>query len=368
MLNSINDQANRGPKVLVVTWVEFGIALLLVFARILSRTVIVRSVGWSDAFLILTMVTAGCSSIFLTLGVQEGIGRHFYNLTPTEQMAAIKYNWVSQTLSIMTFAFGKVSIGLFLLQIMTKNKWQRFILWYLMTSVVVINTVMVIIVFVQCSPLPKLWNIALAGSCWPPSTATHLAFFVGSYSAFTDLALAAFAIFFFSGLQMELRRKIILSCLMSLGVFAAICSIIKTVNLEENSHTEDFTYGTTDLLIWNSTEMYVIIIAACIPGVKPLWSLLLFKLGLKTRSHNAQYTSDANSYRLESLKRHTVPIGNDRISAESKEDILSDTPPGIVKTTEMSVYWEKPSQDNNREWIDSESGSGERPTRPEVGF
>jgi hypothetical protein len=57
---------------------------------------------------------------------------------------------------------------------------------------------------------------------------------------------------------------------MGLGVFATVASILKTVELK-NLATRDFTYNATNLVYWYMAENWIIIIAACVPTLKPLY-------------------------------------------------------------------------------------------------
>jgi hypothetical protein len=52
---------------------------------------------------------------------------------------------------------------------------------------------------------------------------------------------------------------------------AAAAAIIKTIELQ-NLTSSDFTYDATNLSYWLMTENYVIIIAACVPTLRPLFN------------------------------------------------------------------------------------------------
>ena len=69
---------------------------------------------------------------------------------------------------------------------------------------------------------------------------------------------------------MQLKTKIGLTAIMGLGLIAVLASVFKTVELK-NLATPDFTYNATDLVYWYITENWVIVIAACIPTLAPLY-------------------------------------------------------------------------------------------------
>ena len=63
---------------------------------------------------------------------------------------------------------------------------------------------------------------------------------------------------------------------MGLGIFACICAAIKTSKLTELNARADITFITVDLWIWNVNEINVVIFAACMPTLRPLF-LVLFR-------------------------------------------------------------------------------------------
>ena len=46
----------RGPAVLSVVWAQTVVASVVVCLRVYTRRVILRSVGWDDLFLVITIV------------------------------------------------------------------------------------------------------------------------------------------------------------------------------------------------------------------------------------------------------------------------------------------------------------------------
>lgn len=75
---------------------------------------------------------------------------------------------------------------------------------------------------------------------------------------------------------MKLKIKFGLAAIMGLGLIAVFASTIKTVELK-NLATPDFTHNATDLVYWYITENWVIVIAACIPTLGPLYLVSLGK-------------------------------------------------------------------------------------------
>ncbi len=55
--NPLPPNVNNGPKILAVAWIECGVALLFVLARMYTRHKLVRKVGWDDWAVVFTMVS-----------------------------------------------------------------------------------------------------------------------------------------------------------------------------------------------------------------------------------------------------------------------------------------------------------------------
>lgn len=65
-----------------------------------------------------------------------------------------------------------------------------------------------------------------------------------AWGAAADLVLALYPAYLIWNLQMRLRLKIILICLMGLGVFTAVASLIKTASFGRLRTTTDATCKT----------------------------------------------------------------------------------------------------------------------------
>ena len=78
---------------------------------------------------------------------------------------------------------------------------------------------------------------------------------------------------------MKLKTKFGLAAIMGLGLIAVFTSTIKQVELK-NLATPDFTYNATDLIYWYITEDWVIVIAACILTLVPLYQVALGKASI----------------------------------------------------------------------------------------
>lgn len=96
---------------------------------------------------------------------------------------------------------------------------------------VVLALIPCIIVYVQCTPIEKLWNPSLPGHCWDPSILNDITYFMTAYTIMTDIALAAMPITAFWKLHMRTSTKIGLCLMMGLTLFSAVVTMVKATYL-----------------------------------------------------------------------------------------------------------------------------------------
>ena len=209
----------------------------------------------------------------------------------------VKLSWISQSFAIFSCGTAKVSIALLILRIKAQGKFRKGFLYIIIAALTIINTVGVASIFFQCSPSKKLWDPSVSGSCLDPHIQRDIGFAQASYSAFSDFVLAVFPLTFIWNLKIKMSSKIGLGCAMSLGVIVTGAAIVKTILIQELSVRSDYTYITVNLVIWSVTEMYTIIIAACIPTLRPLLPILCGKPPSR-RSYQGKQSSYFNTLHL----------------------------------------------------------------------
>jgi hypothetical protein len=100
---------------------------------------------------------------------------------------------MSQPWGIFLFAPGKASIGFFILRIMGPNaKYRKWLLYFLIAMIFIVNSIGCIITLVQCDPPRALWTPGLPAKCWKPTVQLHYNYFLaGEYllDMFTFLIL-----------------------------------------------------------------------------------------------------------------------------------------------------------------------------------
>ncbi|KAL9010508.1 MAG: hypothetical protein Q9173_004569 [Seirophora scorigena] len=94
-------------------------------------------------------------------------------------------------------------------------------------------------------------------------------FGVLSFTAFTDTFLAVVPIFAFWKLHLKPKAKILLVLLFSSTTVAAACALVRIAYVSGLGALQDFTYTSITHTTWVVIEVDVIIITACVPGLRP---------------------------------------------------------------------------------------------------
>jgi hypothetical protein len=239
----------------------------------------------------------------------------------------------------------------------------------------------VILAFAQCTPTKKLWEKNIPGTCWSPNVLNRFSYWFCAYTTLTDFVLAIVPVAAFWKLQMKRSTKIGLCILMSMTMLSAIVTIIKGSYLHLSTDTADpckytssykMSAGDADyrsvqpstsrtlgpvsqlyshtikyILIFSRVEQNIVIMAACVPTMRPLFHRTWDRT---TGRHDYSISQSANAAATKSKARDQ----RSRQSALSVKDSgvpLADIDPkeyaesaesqqGIMRTMEISVQRE----------------------------
>ncbi|KAL8998442.1 MAG: hypothetical protein Q9169_002479 [Polycauliona sp. 2 TL-2023] len=285
------------------------------------------------------------------VGMNYGIGRHVYYLEHQDAVLATKLDWLCQAFVITALTIGKVSVAFFILRL-SNTKWHFYFLHTINVTLGLINVPLIIWTYAQCRPSALLWDPTLPGTCQDPKMQGSFAIFQGS----TDLLYALFPIAIIWPLHMPRKRKIQLASIMCLGTFSAVAGAIKTYYLQQLRGRADFTYDATSLMVWYTTEMYVIIIAGSLPTLRPLFqkSASTYR-SYKHRSSRGYHSYNPGSREMQPYrkKKHTgtsvLHTAKQDGESSSDQDVLATNAEGITKTVDIT-FASSPVAEEGKKW------------------
>ena len=212
---------------------------------------------------------------FFTEMITSGMGRHVSCLPPQSVISMLEFSAISEAINVMGIGVVKISICLTLLRVVERGR-RRIsqFLWCLLVFVAVTHFALAMLFFLHCRPLAALWNPQVHGSCFSTHT-TVLAGYIGfAIDVVTDLTCAGIPILVIHRLQMNTQTKVALCILMGLGVFTAVCAVIKAITLK-GVFANDYTWGFTKPATWAALEQLIGIIISSVPTLRPLFAGLL---------------------------------------------------------------------------------------------
>lgn len=236
-----------------------------------------KNFGTDDWLMLTALILYISTTIAETFSATNGGGRHLYYLKPAQVEFVTKVTWIENPLGIMALAIAKMSVAFLILRLIgPSTRWRKWSLYLSIGLTFTIGALACILTFAQCNPPRALWEPTKVpdAKCWKPKVQSDFAIFTGAYYTFIDMFLALLPITFVWNLNLKPQRKVALSMLLSLGIFAGICSAVKVGYLHELSSRADFTWATYDLAAWTGAEIFLLIVCACIPTLKPIYDLL----------------------------------------------------------------------------------------------
>ncbi|VBB71302.1 Putative protein of unknown function [Podospora comata] len=339
---------DAGPKLVACVWTLTSVAGAFLALRLYCRMLKRQSLWWDDYFLIGAILCITAESSLMTYMTTKGYGKHIWDF-PMENMIHLLLPMnISGTLSVTAAVWSKTSFGITLLHL--TDGWIKKVTWFCIISMNIAMGLSALFPWVSCTPIQKVWDMFVEGTCWAPHILVHYNIFSGSYSAFMDLTLAMLPWKFLWGLQMRNSEKIGVGIAMSMGVFAGITAIIKT-SMTNVMLSEDFA-DAIDLWIWANAEVSASIVAASIPMLR-----VLVRDAKTSRQYHSGYVKETgasgNRSRMITISSRPAPTSSDLELHRLGDDDQSDRgilvqngekvnpgKNGIAQVTEFTVQYE----------------------------
>ncbi|KAG6986542.1 hypothetical protein G7Y79_00078g099960 [Physcia stellaris] len=335
---------DRGYIIVVVSAVFIALASIAIALRVYVRIKLVPSMGLDDYTALIAWALCWVNLACHVVEVNHGLGRHEYYLSLSDVAISGKLEYISQIHNVLAVTFTKVSATLFLFRVLARGTTKRtqWPLYILMALFVTIAIVTIVADSVQCIPLSASWDRRVKGKCLRPHQVVAFAYALGGFTIITDVVCAAFPVYIIQKLQMNLRKKVALSFVMSMGLLTAACCAVKVSYLGGIKAT-DSTWGSLDVDVWASVEQNLGVTACSIPALYPL---IKASLSSKRPGNGGEkklprsYLSpllDGKIARLFGRSGHsTVGTKNDAGSV-SEERILESHQSDIRKTTDIHL-------------------------------
>ncbi|RAO64996.1 uncharacterized protein BHQ10_001008 [Talaromyces amestolkiae] len=335
---------SRGVEINVIGWVFTGIAIATVGLKLFARGHMAKNLGWDDFFIFFSMGLSIIATAFVSYAVTLGLGRHSAAVVAEKGMdgyaAAAKWQIIAFPFNIGSFSFPNISIAILINNILDPNKFRTIALYVMAVLQVVFAMISAVLVFVQCKPTAILWDPRLLseGSCWSADVFNDFTYWVSAYTTMTDIVLAIVPVTVFWKLQMRTSTKVAVCIMMSLTLLSAIVTIVKATYLHLFTDHTDPLYNVVTLVLWGLIEQNVVIVAACVPTLRPFFRKVFTNKSSRSGNSTGSHLHSSQAFKLSSKAVHS---GFQR--PESESEMPLDNRQGIWQTREVTVE----SEDDN---------------------
>ncbi|KAK5122677.1 hypothetical protein LTR85_003940 [Meristemomyces frigidus] len=270
-------QASNVPEIVGVTGAFCGAALITVVLRLCVRTSMLGFIGADDWAMLAAMVMAIGTFVCFIFETNYGIGRHTSCASLKQEEVVLKWQFYQSLWVMLGVVLVKISIAFFLMRLAPKVSWKRC-LWGTITFLVCFALSCAGTLMFNCVPVSAAWNIALkeapSTTCFSLQTFINIGLFNSIVNICTDLLFAVLPIPIIAKLQINLRTKISLTFVLSLGFVACAAGIVKARKQAIFLETADL-YWHDGFMLWNFLELCLGILAASLPSLKPLFGQML---------------------------------------------------------------------------------------------
>ncbi|XMA16452.1 hypothetical protein WAI453_009243 [Rhynchosporium graminicola] len=263
---------NRGPEVAGVAGLFLALTTITIALRCYCRAFVVKSFGWDDNAAIVAYFFFVFFCGFVFTGVRYGTGQHADALPPQMIPVGLKWWWACEPVYVLSNMALKVSIGIMLYRIAV-SKIHRVIIWTVMIVHTVYGTFFFLLFVLQCRPSAYFWTKYTGGkgSCINPIITVDATYGYSAVSCWTDWTMAILPVFLIWNLQMNIRTKISVAMILSMGAVASTATIFRIPYVKGLANEADFLYATTDVAIWSIVETGIGIFASACATLRPLF-------------------------------------------------------------------------------------------------
>ncbi|PVH95288.1 hypothetical protein DM02DRAFT_537692 [Periconia macrospinosa] len=182
---------------------------------------------------------------------------------------------------------------------------------------------------VICQPVERFWHPTVDGKCFDKRALILADAFISVISDTIIVAVPLPLVF----KHVQKRKRVKIAMVFSIGGLACICTVIRLIDIVKNGKTQNQTLVFMRVNLWGIAEVYIGLIAACMPFLPAFWKHHFGKNdatgytrqsegtgGIEMLSSNSRGGGGKRSVTVSAQKQQGCCCGSD-------ENILMDSPP-----------------------------------------
>ncbi|KAK7535354.1 uncharacterized protein J3D65DRAFT_592362 [Phyllosticta citribraziliensis] len=265
----VRDQSSTFTAIGIVGMVVAFLAFLLRMAASLGKTG--RAVSWDDWTMLLLVILAIPPAVFAPILADNGMGKDIWTLTPEQITNVLHYYFFGEIFYVVALGISKISVLFFYLRVFPAKDF-RMIIYATMGVCVVYCIVFGIVTALQCSPVSYAWTQwdgLHEGKC----NDIHIQGYVAAaVNILLDAIVMVLPLKHLAGLNMGIKKKLMVMAMFSVGIFIVLTSIIRLESLVHFANSQNITWDYFEAGYWSLIEVYVSIICGCMPAHRFLFA------------------------------------------------------------------------------------------------
>ncbi|KAL6861929.1 hypothetical protein J3F83DRAFT_746202 [Trichoderma novae-zelandiae] len=282
---------SRGIQLLIWLCVFTVLCIVFIGLRFWAAAISRRRLFPDDAMVVFALANTVALEGVVIWAIFNGMGKHTNELTMDEYGVQFKLILASG----VTWLLGTVFIKLSVLWLYTRIfAVKPFLYWaYVMMGVVGAYGIAFLVLFMtQCHPISQQWDPVPGGSCRNIVVQELTSV---SLNMVIDIAIVILPLPALWSLQLAVRSKLVVSVMFSIGFITIAIMAWRLQFTISTVNDTDFVYNLFDIGLISMLELWLGIIAACIPTLGPL-----LKTYVKPVITRLTELSDGNNIRLKS--------------------------------------------------------------------
>ncbi|KAK6224072.1 hypothetical protein LQW54_000219 [Pestalotiopsis sp. IQ-011] len=229
-----------------------------------------RALGWDDYTIAVTVALAAPPTVFSVLLSKNGLGKDMWTLPLKNIENVLFYYYLGEIFYFASLSFNKISLLLFILRVFPDRQFRR-IVFVVCGLCVGYGVSFVFATAFQCNPINHSWlqvDSTHLGAC---NSINIQGWMSAVCNIIIDLIIIVLPLRNLYGLQIQLKKKIMIMFMFSLGIFVTIVSAVRLRSLIQFANTENPTWDYNEAAWWSTIELHVGIICACLPSLRSLF-------------------------------------------------------------------------------------------------
>ncbi|KAI4261988.1 MAG: hypothetical protein L6R42_002827 [Xanthoria sp. 1 TBL-2021] len=245
-------EGDRAPLMLAVFSVFLVLPLIAVAMRFLARRLSRVSLWWDDWLLLVAAIIVILNFIFLYETIRNGAGKHIQPEWPPQRLEHfLIYTYANEIIYASIVTCIKSSVLCLYLRIFGVKKKFAIIVKCFIVAVIAWGIAVLLTTIFQCNPVRGAWDVSVPrDQCFNLRTwliATNVPNIV------IDFSIICLPIPLVWKLKLSIERKIGLTGVFLLGIFASIISIVR-VHTNASLQIHDPTWNYMMVKIWSTVE------------------------------------------------------------------------------------------------------------------